>query len=341
MKFLPRNLLLLFQYCEILESTKNFNKANSIYENLIHSNPQPLVWIQYMYFTSRVYGKKKMREVFLEAIKSATCTYHIYVAAALHEYYANKEEKVARNIFELGLKRYDQEIPFLLQYIEFLIYRNEENDMRVLFEKVLKNFKLSKSEIWSLFLRFESQSGTLETASKIIKRRSEAYPKLDPYGIFGMIQRYNFLDLWPCTHQELSSFVGFEDEVEETYEYMEVETEKEEEIIKNCVMPDLVQLSVYRKDLATMKMSTSSALSKTITQFMNRLPPSQDWDGPSLNIDKLMDSLRDVPIQFQQSVASTTYQDEDDDDYDRDNKRLRRTGNVYDVFARRMISKKN
>lgn len=333
---MPNNLILSFKLCDILEDEEAYGEVDDIYGNLLSQGAHPLVWIQYMYFTRRVYSNNKAREVFFRARQSENCCYQVYVAAALMEFYVNKEEKVARNIFELGLKRYSQDVPFLLQYVEFLIHRNEENDMRVLFEKILKNFKIPKSEIWNLFLKFEGQCGTLETSTKVIKRRSEAYPKLDPSGLFGMVQRYRFLDLWPCSHIELSSFAGFDQHMEqEAYEEEEEqEGEAEEEMIGDkYVMPDLFQLSVYKKDTSSIK---TYVLSKSLSQFMNSLPTASQWDGPTVNVDKLLESIKDLPLQLQNAASATNVEDEEEE---RDDRRTRRKGTIHDAFARKMLSK--
>ena len=40
--------------------------------------------------------------------------------AALLEYHANHNDKVARNIFQLGLRRFQKEPEFILHYAQFL-----------------------------------------------------------------------------------------------------------------------------------------------------------------------------------------------------------------------------
>lgn len=46
---------------------------------------------------------------------------------------------ISCKIFELGLKRFLHEAPFILAYIDFLGHLNEENNIRVLFERVLSS----------------------------------------------------------------------------------------------------------------------------------------------------------------------------------------------------------
>lgn len=100
--------------------------------------------------------------------------------------------------------------------------------MRVLFEKVLATIPKERAgEVWNMFLRFESLCGDLKTISRIEARKAEAFPEQgscivtshhslrflpsffliqDPSGVLAKVQRYRFLDLWPCTPGELQSF---------------------------------------------------------------------------------------------------------------------------------------
>lgn len=118
-----------------------------------------------MKFARRAKGAAAARQVFLSAKRSDQITYHVFVAsgtphipsrpatlsvlsyapAALTEFYLNKDPKVARNIFELGLKIYSNEPAFIRQCMcirdalmysastdapldaTFLMHLNEEN----------------------------------------------------------------------------------------------------------------------------------------------------------------------------------------------------------------------
>ena len=61
----------------------------------------------------------------------------MYVGAALMEYFSTKDKKIASNIFELGFKRYKDRVGFVKHYLDFLIHLNDDNNTRVLFERVL------------------------------------------------------------------------------------------------------------------------------------------------------------------------------------------------------------
>ena len=61
----------------------------------------------------------------------------VFVSAALMEYFCTKDKKVASNIFELGFKKYKDKVGFVSHYLDFLIHLNDDNNTRVLFERVL------------------------------------------------------------------------------------------------------------------------------------------------------------------------------------------------------------
>ena len=48
----------------------------------------------------------------------------VYVAAALMEYFCTKDKKIASNIFELGFKKYKEQVGFVSHYLDFLIHLN-------------------------------------------------------------------------------------------------------------------------------------------------------------------------------------------------------------------------
>jgi hypothetical protein len=43
------------------------------------------------------------------------------------EYHINKQFEVARKIFELGLRKFSDQIDFILQYIDFMMHTNDDN----------------------------------------------------------------------------------------------------------------------------------------------------------------------------------------------------------------------
>lgn len=193
-----------------------------------------------MKFARRAEGIKSARSIFKKAREDVRSRYHIFVAAALMEYYCSKDKEIAFRIFELGLKRFGGSPEYVMCYIDYLSHLNEDNNTRVLFERVLSSGGLSphKSvEVWNRFLEFESNIGDLSSIVKVERRRSAVFENVSAtmniqisYSIITIItyfpvipsqlkeyegketaqlvDRYKFLDLYPCTSTELKS-IGY------------------------------------------------------------------------------------------------------------------------------------
>lgn len=319
LKVLPRCLLLYFEFAEFLE-LNNFSKESDVlYQTLTktHFSDNELVWIQYMYYSRRVHGIQSARKVFFKLRKlDGVCSHHSYVAAAQLEYYVNKDPHVARKVFELGYHLYEHEPLFLTHYVEFLYHQSEDSHMRVLFEKILANLPPAKSlELWNRFIKFETICGNLEPAVKLQSRRSAAFPGMDPAGVLAAVQRYRFLDLWPVSEAELSSFDNAFDITEEaandddeageegtdgkgsksTRKGSSENQSKEHDAAASqaiaIVLPDLKQMQLYKGTGVAGQSATSTTLSFKLDELMGRLPSARDWSGPMVNIEMLMQSI--------------------------------------------------
>ncbi|EGG15959.1 cleavage stimulation factor subunit 3 [Cavenderia fasciculata] len=206
---IPNSLFLSFSHADVLESSKKVDKAKEIYEKLITAtapSTPPLVWIQYMRFSRRHERIEGPRKVFKRAKSSPDCTYHVYIALGFIEYYINQDTKTARDIFEIGLKKFGTDITFVNFYVDFLSNLNEENNTRVLFEKILSNvIPQEKSEaFWRKYLDFEyRQNQDLATVIKLEKRVAGLSPAFEKHSLLQHLNRYKFLNLWPCHPNEI------------------------------------------------------------------------------------------------------------------------------------------
>eukprot|EP00850_Spirogloea_muscicola_P013037 SM000086S23089 [mRNA] locus=s86:477104:482501:- [translate_table: standard] len=229
---------LYYAYAEFQEARACIKEARGIYDALIQ-NPQTcssVSFIMMMRFARRAEGVEPARKVFAAARKSPACTYHVYTAAANLELCMSKDAKagniaccllgngsvviaelvaVAKNIFELGLKKYIGEAAYVLQYAEFLERINDEPNVRALFERALSVLPPSNStEVWDELLAFEHRYGDLASILKAEERRQTALMKANDEDYDGdgddlqgnklpslqlLVARYRYLDLWPCS----------------------------------------------------------------------------------------------------------------------------------------------
>uniref|UniRef100_A0AAX7UQL8 Cleavage stimulation factor subunit 3 n=1 Tax=Astatotilapia calliptera TaxID=8154 RepID=A0AAX7UQL8_ASTCA len=213
---LKKNMLLYFAFADYEESRMKYEKVHSIYNKLlaIEDIDPTLVYIQYMKFARRAEGIKSGRTIFKKAREDPRTRHHVYVTAALMEYYCSKDKSVAFKIFELGLKKYGDIPEYILAYIDYLSHLNEDNNTRVLFERVLTSGSLSpekSGEIWARFLAFESNIGDLASILKVERRRFMAFKdEYEGKETALLVDRYKFMDLYPCSTSELKA-LGYKD----------------------------------------------------------------------------------------------------------------------------------
>jgi len=264
-----------------------------------------------MRFARRSLTVTDVRKIFFRARKSTSCTWHVYAAAAQIELYLNKEQNIARKIFELGLKKFINQTRFLLEYVNFLMNLGDNVNTRALFEKVLSTIPPSEApEIWNAFQKFETLFGNLETVTNLEQRRSDAYPDTDPNGIFALVQRYRFMDLWPCTPSELASFQGGE-------RVPKVEEEKRETSSKNFgfdqepsvklpldkfVFPDVKKLVRYKIEMGTPG-GEQTPLPPAVSQLLNNLPLGL-WEGPRIDPETVMKIVLENQVQAPTGISN-------------------------------------
>lgn len=77
-----------------------------------------------MKFARRAEGIKSTREVFKKAREDVRTRFHVYVGAALMEYYCTKNKDIAFRIFELGLKKFPDNADYIMAYVDYLSHLN-------------------------------------------------------------------------------------------------------------------------------------------------------------------------------------------------------------------------
>merc|ERR1711970_563526 len=90
------------------------------------------------------------------------------------EYYSAKDKTLAIKIFELGLKRFSDKPEYVRQYMDFMSNMNDDNNTRVLYERVLTEDLSSGDKmepVWNKYLEFECNVGDLQSMQKVENRR--------------------------------------------------------------------------------------------------------------------------------------------------------------------------
>lgn len=213
LKALPDSDLLKYAYAELEESRGAIQPSKKAYESLVSCSDTAtsLAHIQFIRFLRRNEGVEAARKYFLEARKSPSCTYHVYVAYAMMAFCLDKDSQVAHNVFEAGLKRFMHEPGYILEYADFLCRLNDDRNVRALFERALSSLPPEESEeVWKRFAQFEQTYGDLSSMLKVEQRRKEALSRTSEDNSSSMedtlhdvISRYGFMDLWPCSSKDL------------------------------------------------------------------------------------------------------------------------------------------
>jgi len=213
LKAIPDSEVLKYAFAEMEESRGAIQTAKTIYESLLGENASvtSLANIQFIRFLRRTEGIEAARKYFLDARKSPSCTYHLYVAYATMAFCVDKDAKVAQSVFEAGLKRFMHEPGYILEYADFLCRLNDDRNVRALFERALSLLPPEEStEVWRRFAQFEQIYGDLSSMLKVEQRRKEALSRTSEdvlsaseNTLHDIVSRYSYMDLWPCSSKEL------------------------------------------------------------------------------------------------------------------------------------------
>ncbi|KAH3758944.1 cleavage stimulation factor subunit 3 [Pelomyxa schiedti] len=285
----PNCTLLYFLHADMLEAHKKIAEARAVYEKLMTISSDPLVFIQFQRFAHRAEGMQAARKVFLKARQSPGCTFHVYVASALLEYFVNKDTIVARKIFEFGLNQFMHEPGYIREYFNFLCHLNEENNIRSLFERVLSSMPKDKAyETWNLFISFEKICGDLESLNKLEHRQLLTYPEIDQGMIHRFVSRYRYLDLLPCSQGIIESF-GKEHASDSISTSRTSGTSQAPfRDPKHLARPNLSLLIPYPPPEPSL-----TDLPPAVANLLHILPSAASYTGPIVNIDQLLQTLSD------------------------------------------------
>eukprot|EP00873_Tetraselmis_striata_P025377 jgi/Tetstr1/445641/TSEL_003446.t1 len=199
-----------------VEAEERLKDAEAIYKALVGDGEEgeeevqaglearALSWVLYMRFARRARSVKASREVFMRARKWAECPWQVYVASARMEWECSREEKVARNIFENGLKKFMTNKEYVEAYVDFLLGLGDVVNGRTLYERALQESpgQAAAQPLWDSFVRFEYRVGSIEAVRALEGRRRDALlaagaqPQSD--ALSNMALRYCFMGMWPA-----------------------------------------------------------------------------------------------------------------------------------------------
>ncbi|KAG7295482.1 hypothetical protein JYU34_021678 [Plutella xylostella] len=320
---LKHSTLLHFAHADYEESRLHYNKVHQVYTRYLDMEDiEPtLAYVQYMKFARRAEGIKSARTVFKRAREDPRSHYHVFVAAALMEYYCSKDKNIAFRIFELGLKKFPHIPEYVLCYIDYLSHLNEDNNTRVLFERVLSSGSLSPEcsvDIWNRFLEFESNIGDLVSIVKVERRRQAMLEKIKEFEgkeTAQLVDRYKFLDLYPCSIAELKS-IGYTEVASMSNKSWAlggplagispelaavILGNKDNDPNKDIARPDTSQMIPYKPKINPLPgehpiPGGTFPLPPAAAQLCACMPPPSSFRGPFVAVDMLMDLFNRIAL---------------------------------------------
>eukprot|EP00051_Salpingoeca_urceolata_P020530 m.309155 g.309155 ORF g.309155 m.309155 type:complete len:820 (+) comp19636_c0_seq5:265-2724(+) len=291
-EYLPTSLLIGFAFADMLEALQQVAEAKKRYETLVQRDDvdATLVYIQYMKFARRTGDIKAVREVFKKVRKDDRCGYQAYVASALLERGSGERgATVCGKIFELGLKKFADQEGFVGAYLTWLMHSSENNNIRATFERILQTVSPDKAkDVWLKFFAFESMFGDLNSVDNVSSRRAAAYPKLyEGAPCRQLVDRYRYMDLWPCSDTQMESFGYINHDRKQT-----VEVEAAPAVVSN--VPAIARMAPLIFEAAT---KPGIVCPPAVQQLLRCLPPPETFKGPMVNVDLLLKELgeRELP----------------------------------------------
>lgn len=166
------------------------------------------VYCVYMNTMKRIQGLAASRKIFGKCRRlKKLVTPDIYLENAYIEYHISKDTKTACKVLELGLKYFATDGEYINKYLHFLIYVNEESQVKSLFESSID--KISDSHLLKMIFQkvifFESKVGSLNSVRTLEKRFFEKFPEVNKLEEF--TNKYKVLDVNYLQRLELDYMV--------------------------------------------------------------------------------------------------------------------------------------
>ncbi|EEB16461.1 predicted protein [Pediculus humanus corporis] len=309
---LSKNMLLYFAYADFEEGRHKYEKVHQIYSKFldIPEIDPTLAYVQYMKFARRAEGIKSARMVFKRAREDSRSNYHIFVASALMEYYCSKDKNIAFRIFELGLKKFGDNPDYVRSYIDYLSHLNEDNNTRVLFERILSSGSLDAEksvDIWNRFLEFESNIGDLTSIVKVEKRRCavlQGIKEFEGKETAQLVDRYKFLDLYPCSAAELKS-IGYNEVAKTTRAFHSAghhnfirDSDDQRELLAR---PDFSQMIPFKPKINVLPgdhvvPGGTFPMPPAAVHLCSIIPPATKFIGPFVHVEYLMEVFNRIQL---------------------------------------------
>lgn len=210
------------------------------------------------------------------------------------------------------MQKHGDEPGYVLAYLDYLSHQTDDNNTRVLYERVLSSMPVDTTqEIWSRFTEFECAVGDLSGVIKVEKRRGNALrEELKGNWAVLLVDRYKYLNLFPCTNTELLS-MGYP--VTDKEGKADLYRSQQGSSQHNWLLarPDVNQMMPFKPSAAEgVGMNAvpggTFPLPNACASMLQCIPPPDCYKGPFVQVDELLTLLQKVDLT-QQSSAGDLY----------------------------------
>ncbi|KAI0462740.1 hypothetical protein LJB42_003541 [Komagataella kurtzmanii] len=167
-------------YLDLIEALQKYYNTDQVEDSIVNrSITEAYILLMNMLKSSKD-GRSEIRKVFSQARKFENLTYHCYVQNAYLEYYTFNDVKVAKKIFDLAFKKFNDNISFLNYYLNFVISIKDFSQAKVVYETFIKSNQDSLDreklfKVYQSFMQFESQFGDPISLRNLEKRLSNQF----------------------------------------------------------------------------------------------------------------------------------------------------------------------
>lgn len=146
-------------------------KGVAALDTMVKRYPSPLAYIHLMRAVRKADGRDPARKVFSRARKDPKGNDPaVYVAAALMEFTVSRDSKVARNVFEFGLKNHPSSALVAKEYVSWLWGLGDLEYTRVILKKVMPNVKGDPQDVrdlWERWIALEESIGDAASVDQV------------------------------------------------------------------------------------------------------------------------------------------------------------------------------
>jgi len=223
----------------------------------------------------------------------------IYVAAAMLEFTVNKDQKIARNVFEFGMKKYADSALMVYAFVKWLWGLGEFEYMRVVFEKsmpVVKGDAATVRQLWELWLKVEAVLGDHSTVDRVEAMWQESNVGRPTGVVNNVLRRCRYVGFEGMNADEMAAIEGAES-VRQT----DTNGKRDPRLARRSTTGGSV--SSAASGVGSLSMSARNGSGSTIQLAFDKLNRMAAAFGPALTgtpptVEFVMSLLRSTPDVF-------------------------------------------